>query len=210
MSDRLSLGLRSSFTSLTGKALDGIPDHAHKTNFIWDNSLQLSYEFTSRKTRKASRISDFESGKAQAAKLPATQAIYSQTLFSLAKPTLPKAATIAPMEPRRPMPESRSVYFDFDKWTLKTAQKNNLLEILEALKADSSLKVSLEGWCDRYGSEQVNMIISSLRAESVKKWFISKGIDASRIDTAGRGSDRNESNNAKARRVQVQLSRVIE
>ena len=54
------------------------------------------------------------------------------------------------------------------------------------------------------------MIISSLRAESVKKWFISKGIDASRIEVAGMGSDKNESNNAKARRVQVQLSRAIE
>lgn len=207
VSDRLSLGLRSSFTSLTGKALDGIPDHAHKTNFIWDNSLQLSYDITSRKSRKASQISNFESGMAQAAKLPAAQAIYSKTLFSLAKPTLPKAATIAPMEPRRPMPENRSVYFDFDKWTLKTAQKNNLLEILEALKADSSLKVSLEGWCDRYGSEQVNMTISRLRAESVKSWFVSQGIDPDRITASGNGSDRAESNCAKARRVEVKLSR---
>ena len=209
VSERISLGFRSSITSLTGKGFDGIPDHAHKTNFIWDNSLQFSYEFASRKSRKASHIADLESGQAQTAqaKRPGADAIYHKTCFNLTKPALPKAATIAGMEPRSPMPEGRSVYFDFDKWTLNVTQKKNLLEILEALKSDSSLRVSLEGWCDRYGSDEGNMIISRLRAESVKSWLVSQGIDSDRIEISGKGSDKTESNCAKARRVEVKLSR---
>ena len=101
------------------------------------------------------------------------------------------------------------MHFAFDKWDLSATESRKLLEILDALRADSTLKLSLEGWCDRYGSDQVNLTISRLRAESVKKWFTSRGIDPARIEATGKGKDTLESNCANARRVEVQLQRVL-
>lgn len=53
------------------------------------------------------------------------------------------------------------------------------------------------------------MLISHLRAEAVKSWFIGRGIDSARIEACGKGSDKLETNRKKARRVNVQLHRVL-
>lgn len=216
ISKLFSLGLSSSFSSLTGKAIDGIPNHGHKSNFIWENALRLSCDIlpVSRKSGSAHEGFDtyYNSELVRlAAAIPALakSAISSETRFTLASPSLPKAPALAAFAPREPLADSQSVHFAFDKWNLSAAESRKLLEILDALRADANLRLSLEGWCDRYGSEQVNLTISRLRAESVKKWFTDRGIDPQRIELIGKGSDINESNNAKARRVDVQLRRAL-
>ena len=211
------LGLSSSFTSLTGRGLDGIPDHGHKSNFIWENSLQLSCDIIPGSRKGKGAYEGHSSGYYDrelhrlASLIPVLTktSIHSETSFTLASPELPKAAALATFAPREPLADSQSVHFAFDKWNLTAAESRKLLEILDSLRADANLRLSLEGWCDRYGSDEVNLTISRLRAESVKKWFTDRGIEADRIELVGKGSDKLESNNAKARRVDVQLHRVL-
>ncbi|MDD5820422.1 MAG: OmpA family protein [Bacteroidales bacterium] len=222
LSESFSLGLKSSLTALGAQGIDGIPDHGHKSNLVWENTLQLSYAILPSSRKSSSALKGGPSGKAEAIQRESQKGgslnpcrsrrvvLSEGTTEVLGARSFASARNLPSFDPRKELPQSQSVYFAFDKWDLRREESSKLLEILEALRSDSALRLSLEGWCDRYGSEQVNMIISSLRAESVKKWFISKGIDASRIEVTGRGIDRNESNNAKARRVQVQLSRAIE
>ena len=47
--------------------------------------------------------------------------------------------------------------------------------------------VVIEGHTDRLGSQQYNQKLSERRAESVKKYLASKGIDANKIETIGMG-----------------------
>lgn len=218
LSDNFRLGLSSTLTSLTGKDFDGIPGHGHKSKLIWENSLNLSYDIVpgARKGRKGSADSIYGTLEllqpmvAAAGSLAgSSRAIRPESCCEIVLPALPKAVSLEGFAPRTPLPESRSVHFAFDKWDLSATESRKLLEILDALRADSTLKLSLEGWCDRYGSDQVNLTISRLRAESVKKWFTSRGIDPARIEATGKGKDTLESNCANARRVEVQLQRVL-
>ncbi|HCR13267.1 MAG TPA: hypothetical protein DIU49_08385, partial [Desulfovibrio sp.] len=55
------------------------------------------------------------------------------------------------------------------------------------IKSKSGMKVILEGHTDSIGTEQYNMKLGQRRADSVKSFFVKKGIDASRIETISFG-----------------------
>ncbi|MDQ3109952.1 MAG: OmpA family protein [Bacteroidota bacterium] len=83
-----------------------------------------------------------------------------------------------------------NVYFEVDKSILKEESFPVLDEIIAALKDQPELNVEIDGHTDSDGTNEHNQKLSEDRAKSVEAYFISKGIDASRISTNGFGSSR--------------------
>jgi OOP family OmpA-OmpF porin len=81
----------------------------------------------------------------------------------------------------------RSIYFDFDKYNIKKEFIPVLDEGVAIIKSKPALAVILEGHTDSIGSEKYNMALSIRRANSVKAYFVKKGIDAGRITAVGFG-----------------------
>ncbi len=84
----------------------------------------------------------------------------------------------------------RNIFFDFDKATLRkesTAELENLLEIMQEMP---KLKIEISGHTDNKGSAEYNKSLSAKRAKAVVDYLIAKGIDASRMRSAGYGKDR--------------------
>ncbi len=79
------------------------------------------------------------------------------------------------------------VFFDYDKSDLKDESIPELERAIEFLKDNSSVKVSMEGHTDDQGGDDYNDKLSLRRAESVKKYLVDGGIDASRVVTKGIG-----------------------
>ncbi len=73
------------------------------------------------------------------------------------------------------------ITFDSGKDTLQPASEPLLGEIVALLKASPALKLSIEGHTDNVGQAKANEALSKKRAESVKKWLISKGVAAARL-----------------------------
>lgn len=198
ISPRFHIGLSSGITSLTGNALDGIPSHGHKANLIWENSLRLCISLSSGKRTSAVRAPQYSTTHAPAIKLPSPSE-------KIEKPAVPQSESLSELPVRNPLPECRSVYFEFDKWRLRAEESGKLHDILEAMLSDGNLTLTLEGWCDRYGSDEACEAISALRAESVKKWFVKQGVSPDRITAVGKGRDTRERVNALARRVKAEV-----
>jgi len=101
------------------------------------------------------------------------------------------------------------IFFNFDSSTLKKESYTALDEAVKILKSSSELSFVIEGHTDNVGSEAYNLALSKRRAASVRRYFISKGIPASRISSAGYGEvqpiDTNdtEEGRAKNRRVKI-------
>ena len=74
-----------------------------------------------------------------------------------------------------------------------------LNKIALLLKEHPSLRVEISGHTDNRGSEKINLRISQKRADSTKKYLVSKGVDESRIETIGLGSSKNTNGNATVR-----------
>ena len=102
-------------------------------------------------------------------------------------------------------------FFDFDKSVLKPAGKATPDELAQLIK-DINLEVVVAvGHTDSIGTEAYNLKLSERRAQAVKAYLVSKGIDASRIYTEGKGeaqpiaSNKTAEGRAKNRRVDIEV-----
>jgi OOP family OmpA-OmpF porin len=77
--------------------------------------------------------------------------------------------------------------FNFDKADV-IMPSPKLDEIAAALQADPSITdVDITGYTDRLGSEKYNLKLSERRANSVRDYLVSKGIDGNRLKAYGKG-----------------------
>lgn len=105
---------------------------------------------------------------------------------------------------------AKSIQFEFKKVELTPSSFKVLDEVAEILKTNPTLQIKVEGHSSGPESES-NRILSQKRAETVKDYFISKGIAAARISAEGFGSSRHISEdgdkheNAIDRRVELKV-----
>lgn len=101
------------------------------------------------------------------------------------------------------------ILFDSGKDTIKVDSEALLQEILQLLKDNPKLRLSIDGHTDNVGSASVNLPLSKRRAEAVRGWLISKGIASSRLTAQGFGDtkpvadNRSETGRAQNRRVEL-------
>jgi peptidoglycan-associated lipoprotein len=97
-----------------------------------------------------------------------------------------------PMVEPEPEPCSfQTVYFAFDSSELDSAARATLQEAVECYRdqADPGLSLLLTGAADPRGTEEYNLALGHRRADSVKSYLISLGLDGSRISTTSVGEE---------------------
>ena len=94
-----------------------------------------------------------------------------------------------PAKPAVQVTLSAEVLFAFDKDVLKDEGKAKLdTEVVEKMKAHPEAElVMITGHTDRIGSAQYNQKLSERRANAVKKYLTSQGIEESRLHAVGKG-----------------------
>jgi outer membrane protein OmpA-like peptidoglycan-associated protein len=90
----------------------------------------------------------------------------------------------------------KGIQFDFGKATIRPESNKLLDEAVKVLQQYPELRISVSGHTDNVGDAQKNLELSQARADSVKTFFTSKGIDASRIETRGAGMNEPVADNA--------------
>ena len=120
-------------------------------------------------------------------------------------------------EPAKPKPVAEKVtfaadvLFDFDKSVVKPDGKSKLDDLSSKMRGVNLEVVIAIGHADSIGSDAYNQKLSVRRAESVKAYLVSKGIEANRIYTEGKGEKQPVADNktkdgrAKNRRVEIEV-----
>jgi outer membrane protein OmpA-like peptidoglycan-associated protein len=80
-----------------------------------------------------------------------------------------------------------TTYYPFNVDTLSESNKQNLQELIEYLNQNPAAKITVFGNADRMGSESYNLGLSESRANKIKNYLVSEGIQASRIKTVAYG-----------------------
>ena len=101
--------------------------------------------------------------------------------------------------------------FDFDKYVIKPEAKAKLDDLVSKLAGVNLEVIVAVGHTDWIGTEAYNLALSKRRSDAIKQYLVSKGIEANRIYTEGKGESQPVADNrtaegrAKNRRVEIEV-----
>ena len=110
------------------------------------------------------------------------------------------AAKAAPVPTAEKVTFAAETNFDFDKAVLKPEGKARLDDLVAKLTAMNLEVIIAVGHTDSIGTDAYNQKLSVRRAEAVKAYLVSKGIEANRIYTEGKGKKQPIADNRTKRR----------
>ena len=102
-----------------------------------------------------------------------------------------------------------TVYFEFDRSNLTSKSIQILKSVIDAMKGNSAIKITISGHADERGTREYNLALGQRRAESVKDYFVLNGINASRISVKSFGEEKllsdgiDEASHSKNRRAEI-------
>jgi OmpA-OmpF porin, OOP family len=158
---------------------------------------------------------------------PATAAVGCDG--ALVRAAAPAPAPVAPIAtPRPPAPApapaptpapavaskvtyAADAFFDFDKATLKPEGRAKLDDLVSKIQGINLEVIIGVGHTDSVGTDGYNQSLSVRRAEAVKAYLVSKGIEKNRVYTEGKGEKQPVADNktaegrAKNRRVEIEV-----
>jgi OOP family OmpA-OmpF porin len=125
----------------------------------------------------------------------------------VARPAAPAAPAVAATK----VTYASDAFFDFNKSALKAEGRAKLDDLVGKIKGISLEVIIAVGHTDSVGSDAYNQKLSVKRAESVKAYLVTKGIEKNRVYTEGKGEKQPVADNktsegrAKNRRVEIEV-----
>lgn len=127
-----------------------------------------------------------------------------------AAPAAPVAAPVVAAAPGK-VTFAADAFFDFDKAVLKPEGKAKMDDLVNKAKGINVEVMIAVGHTDSVGADGYNQKLSVARAEAVKAYLVSKGVDKTRVYTEGKGEanpmadNKTKEGRAQNRRVDIEL-----
>lgn len=113
----------------------------------------------------------------------------------------PAPAPFTSLAPNQPVPGSiddfaystggdARIYFSYDQFTLSQDARQTLRQQADWLKRYNNYAAVVEGHADERGTRQYNIALGARRANSVKAFLVSQGVEPSRLTTVSYGKER--------------------
>lgn len=104
------------------------------------------------------------------------------------------------------------INFDSDSDVIRPESKPTLDQVAAMLKSSPELKITIEGHTDNTSTPEHNQQLSEKRANAVKQYLVTNGIDGARLSTAGFGATKPVASNdnalGRAENRRVELAKV--
>lgn len=110
---------------------------------------------------------------------------------------------------RAGVPDVRTIYFDYDKDTIRPEFESVLNQHAAYLRNHSNAQIVLQGHADERGTREYNLGLGERRAQSVERYLSIQGVSPSQVDVVSYGEERpavqghSEQSYAKNRRVVI-------
>ena len=207
LAKNVGLQLYGGITCLTGDRFDNIPKYHHKSNFIYEAGLKLSYHFGKKGkaapvVEEAAVIAEPEPQPVVEEK-PVVEKKPQPVVVEQPKPVVETAAVAETKADATPA-ELPTIYFANNSSRLTQKEADKLDAVAEMMKAQPDVTLSIVGHASNIGSNAYNDRLSKRRANAVKALLVRRGIDGSRLKpVVGRGIDRDAADSKQARRVEL-------
>ncbi|MGB6243213.1 MAG: peptidoglycan-associated lipoprotein Pal [Castellaniella sp.] len=95
-----------------------------------------------------------------------------------------------PFNPQSPLAQQRSVYFDFDSYTVPEQYRSVVEMHANYLTSHQAQKVRVEGNTDARGSTEYNLALGQRRSDAVARMMKLLGVNANQIEAISYGKER--------------------
>ncbi|GAA0225784.1 peptidoglycan-associated lipoprotein Pal [Castellaniella daejeonensis] len=118
-----------------------------------------------------------------------------------------------PFNPQSPLAQQRSVYFDFDSYTVPEQYRSVVEMHANYLTSHQGQKVRVEGNTDARGSTEYNLALGQRRSDAVARMMTLLGVNANQIEAISFGKERpkalgnTEADYAENRRADINYQR---
>lgn len=140
------------------------------------------------KQAEANRIAAVEAAEAEKARLEREAAEARRVEVAEAK----RLADIAEQRTRTldALKQKNTIYFDFDKSTIKSDFMSVLREHARYLAANPSQSIVIEGHCDSSGTPEYNIALGERRAKAIETFFTNAGVNRSQVSVVSYGEEK--------------------
>lgn len=109
-------------------------------------------------------------------------------------PTQPPPREMPTEQPPAEQPvvtfQFQDVYFEYDRSAIRASERPKLDNNGRHMVENSQERVVLEGHCDERGTVEYNLALGQRRADSVRNYLVSYGVDGGRMRTISYGEER--------------------
>lgn len=88
------------------------------------------------------------------------------------------------------IPEVRTIYFDYDRDTIKSEYESAVMAHARYLRANPNAQVVLHGHTDERGTREYNMALGERRARAVQRFLNIQGVSNSQMSVVSYGEER--------------------
>lgn len=118
-----------------------------------------------------------------------------------------------PFNPQSPLAQQRSIYFDFDSYTVPEQYRSVVEMHARYLSGNQGQKARIEGNTDARGSTEYNLALGQRRSDAVARMMTLLGVNANQIEAISFGKERpkalgnTEADYAENRRADIDYQR---
>lgn len=203
------LGACSTPKPKTSLPVPGARDTGQGTSNLWSRAGVANQSFGNA-SASAQTGSSLPAGSAAGAPPMGTSGLSASTGGNTGPVVAPAAKAASHLDPKSGIATQRTIFFDFDDYSIKPEFENLVNEHGQYLLAHPELAVRVEGHADERGSSEYNLALGQKRAVAVSSALKKSGVKAAQIETISFGSEkpvargRDESAWAQNRRVEIQ------
>jgi peptidoglycan-associated lipoprotein len=119
-----------------------------------------------------------------------TQTATTRVTVNQPPPPAPPPAATGPSEEEMFAQNVKDIYFDYDKYDVRSDQQTALQGDIAFLKQHPNMRFTIEGHCDERGSTEYNLALGQNRADAVKNALSSGGLSGSSINSTSLGKEK--------------------
>ncbi len=95
-----------------------------------------------------------------------------------------------PFDPESPLAQNRSVYFEFDSYSIPDQYRDLVETHAKYLSSNADQDVRIEGHADERGGSEYNLALGQRRSDAVRRMMTLLGVNDSQIEAISFGKER--------------------
>ena len=144
------------------------------------------------------RVVDYLSKSVKPTDMSYNERPMERNLYNVTVLYEPELIVDNPVEQIMDTVEIGNVYFDFDKYNIKSEYEEILNKLAAFMTDNPGAKIEVGGHCDYTGTDEYNYLLSGRRAMAVKDYLVAKGVKQDKVEVVKYGESKPIANNNRS------------